>query len=248
MERVVFIVEATGERVPCLLNPESLLLQRVTGVETRTLKSGLLTAQTLADDPILFTGGGTTWLTLNLLFDVNLPEVPSDCRDVRQLTGALWQLAENAVAEGERKYPALTRLIWGKAFNFPGVIKEIAERLEYFSTEGTPQRAFIRLRMQRVAESADDLTGGALAPPPLPEDLNVPPPVLGENTLTHTVMGAEAAEGETPDCERLDQLAFEYYGDPSQWRLLAWLNDLTDPLGVPAGTALLIPSESDVQP
>jgi hypothetical protein len=248
MERVVFIVEATDEQIPCLLNPESLVLQRVSGVEKRRLKNGLLASKTLTDDPIIFTGGGTTSLTVNLLFDVNLPEVPADCTDVRQLSGPLWQLSENSVGETDRKYPALMRFIWGKAFNFPGVIKEIAERLEYFTTDGTPQRSFVRLSIQRVAESADDLSGGAIAPPPLPEDLNIPAPGLGEDTLIHTMLGTDDVENSEGDNERLDQLAFDYFGAPEHWRLLAWLNDIENPLNCPAGTELSIASVEDVQP
>lgn len=248
MERVVFIVEATGEQIPCLLNPESLLLQRQTGVAKRVLKGGLLSAQALADDPILFSGGGTTFLTINLLFDVNLPDAPPHSHDVRDLTGALWQLSENTIADGSRKTPALTRLIWGKAFNFPGVIKEISERLEYFTAEGVPQRSFIRLRMQRVAEDYEDLVGGALAPPPLPEDLNLAPPTLGEDTLSHVAIGAEASPDAPGEVERLDQLAFDYYGSPTEWRLLAWLNNIDNPLQLTLGTVLQVPSENDVQP
>ena len=29
MERVAFLVEDTGERIPCLLNPESLVVRRI---------------------------------------------------------------------------------------------------------------------------------------------------------------------------------------------------------------------------
>ena len=112
----------------------------------------------------------------------------------------------------------MTICFGGKAFNFPGVIKEIAERLEYFTADGVPQRSYIRVAMQRVAENADDLVGGALAPPSPPEDLNLPPPALSENTLTHTTLGANTAEALPGDSERLDELAFEYYGSPEYWR------------------------------
>ena len=35
MERVAFVVESTGERLGCLLNPESLVLRRLAGIRPR---------------------------------------------------------------------------------------------------------------------------------------------------------------------------------------------------------------------
>ena len=35
MERVAFIVDATGERIDCLLNPETLAVRRQAGVRPR---------------------------------------------------------------------------------------------------------------------------------------------------------------------------------------------------------------------
>lgn len=72
MERAAFLIERTGERLPCLLNPETLVVRRLAGVKPRRSVGGQLTGAGLADDPLLYTGGGTTELTLDLLFDVGL--------------------------------------------------------------------------------------------------------------------------------------------------------------------------------
>ena len=153
MERVVFVVESTQKHIPCLLNPESLLMQRRAGVETRQFNGGLVTNHNLKDDPLIFTGGGTTELTVNLLFDVNVPGMKINHRDVRRLTDPLWRLSENeSRGDKGRKRPAFVRLVCGKAFSFHGVITNIAERLEYFTAEGTPRRSFLRIRMLRVPE------------------------------------------------------------------------------------------------
>lgn len=152
MERVVFVVESTKQHIPCLLNPESLLLQRRAGVETRQFNGGLVKNYDLKDDPLIFTGGGVTELTVNLLFDVNIPGIKVSHKNVRNLTDPLWRLSENEPRGKGHKHPALVRLVWGKAFSFHGVITNIAERLEYFTAEGIPQRSFLRIRMLRVAE------------------------------------------------------------------------------------------------
>jgi nucleoid-associated protein YgaU len=41
--------------------------------------------------------------------------------------------------------------------------------------------------------------------------------------------------------ERLDWLAAQFYGDPSQWRLIAQENGIIHPLRLRAGQQLVIP-------
>ena len=60
--------------------------------------------------------------------------------------------------------------------------------------------------------------------------------------LVHQVIGGggdDAGSG-----ERLEDIAFLYYGDPSAWRLIAEANDIVDPSSVPPGTVLQIPPSS----
>jgi nucleoid-associated protein YgaU len=42
--------------------------------------------------------------------------------------------------------------------------------------------------------------------------------------------------------ERLDQIAYRYYGDPRYWRLLALANAIDDPLHISPGRLLRIPA------
>lgn len=247
MERVVFIMEESGDRIGCLLNPESLVIRRRAGVETRRLRGGLVTGSELADDPLFFTGGGVTELTLNLVFDVSLAGSTIETDDVRVLTGPLWERAENAMQNGAYGRPRLTRLIWGTAFNILCAVKSVAQRLEYFTTEGVPRRCWMRMRLLRVAERASDLAGGALPPPQLPEEMS---PELSdqmrEHSIAHELGGGEPFGPDEPlqSTERLDQLALLYYGDASLWRLLAQFNDVSDPLHLDMGARMDIPVRS----
>ena len=95
MERVVFLLEPGGERLGCMLNPESLVVKRSAGVTACPNAGGLVGGDSLADDPLLFTGGGTTEFTFDLLFDVSIEGSSIRTNDVRELTGPLWDLAEN---------------------------------------------------------------------------------------------------------------------------------------------------------
>ncbi len=45
--------------------------------------------------------------------------------------------------------------------------------------------------------------------------------------------------------DRLDNLAWRYYGDPSAWRQLAWYNDIANPLVLETGGALQIAAGND---
>jgi len=162
VERVAFLVEETNERLRCLLNPETLVLRRTAGVRPRQSSAGQVTGVGLADDPLLYTGGGRTEMDLDLLFDVTLPGSSVTSEDVRDLTAPLWQLAENSQATSGASRPPLVRLIWGKSWNIPGIVVTVAERLEYFTAAGVPRRSWLRLRLLRV--EAPTVPAAAVAP------------------------------------------------------------------------------------
>lgn len=163
MERVTFLIERSGDQLACLLNPESLVIRRKAGVRARESTSGQLTESGLTDRPLLFTGGGTTEADLKLLFDVSLTGSSITTRNVRDLTGPLWDLAENR-NRTEYGRPPLVRFIWGKTFNLPGIVVGVAERLERFTGEGIPTRSWMRMRFVRVDEDALDRRRPSSAP------------------------------------------------------------------------------------
>src|SRR5258705_7174336 len=72
MERVTFLVERTGDRIPCLLNPESLEVRRSAGIVRRRGAGGAILGNPRTDDPLVATGGGVTEYELKLLFDVDV--------------------------------------------------------------------------------------------------------------------------------------------------------------------------------
>lgn len=72
MERVTFLVERTGDRIPCLLNPEGLEVRRSAGIARRRSAGGAILGNPRTDDPLVATGGGVTDYELKLLFDVDL--------------------------------------------------------------------------------------------------------------------------------------------------------------------------------
>jgi hypothetical protein len=234
VERVAFIVDATGERVDCLLNPETLEVTRSAGVRPRQSGTGPLVGAGLADDPLLFTGGGRTELVLDLVFDLDLMVGAAAPEDVRAITSRLWQLAENSAQERGSGRPPLVRFVWGKAWNLPGVIVAIAERFDAFGDAGAPRRSWLRLRLSRVAEPAAGTAKSFEAELAAPSGA-----VAGGADAIQAVGdgGAEPGYGGV----RFDLLAAAGLGDAREWRLLADHNNIANPMEVPAGTVLSVP-------
>ncbi|GAA2396125.1 hypothetical protein [Dactylosporangium salmoneum] len=238
MERVAFIVDATGERIDCLLNPETFEVTRLAGIRASAAGGDRLVGRGRADDPVRFTGGGRTELLLDMVFDVELVESAGAPQDVRQLTARLWNLAENSAQERGAVRPPLVRLVWGKSWNVPGVVSAIAERFDAFSATGAPGRSWMRLKLLRVDEPEDgaarsfdeELAHSAIAAP----DADRPAAVQAVGG------GAGGPDGRTG--VRIDLLAAEALGSPMRWRELADHNGVADPLDVQPGSVLGVPA------
>jgi hypothetical protein len=247
MQRAAFLMEDTGDRIGCMLNPESIVIQRTAGVRARESESGPVTASGLSDDPLLFTGGGSTEVTLDLLFDVSIGGTSIDTEDVRDLTAPFFGLAEN-VADDDQIYgrPPLMRFVWGKYWNIPGIVVSVSERLEFFTETGAPRRSWLRMRFLRLAEP--------LRPPvPVPE-INLPPmadtdaiDIPPEQMIVHETVGSGSEDHPGASGERPDLLADEYLGDPAAWRWVVASEDIDDPLNIPPGTILRIPPASGIR-
>ncbi len=236
MERATFLIESTNERVTCLLNPEHMIMQRVSGIQTRQSASGQLTGRYRSDDPILYTGGGRTEITMNLLFDVSLAGSSFTSDDVRSLTRPLWDLSENKMRRASAPFyaqPPTVRFIWGKAWSIPGVVASMSERLEYFNERGMPQRSWLRLLLIRTEEDPVTYQQGSQTGI-VARDVVIPVRDTTE-ILVHEVTGA----GDTG--QRLDEIAQQYYGNASLWRMIALANNIVNPSDVAPGTALVIP-------
>lgn len=234
MERVAFLIQETGERIDCLLNPESVVMTRSAGVEARRSSGGRLTGLGLTDDPLLFTGGGRTELRLDLLFDIDLAPAHLSVTDVRQLTRPVWALAENSAETQRRRRPPLVLFLWGSAWSVSGIVTDVAERFDRFAEDGSPLRSWLRLTLVRTAVDQDAVEAPWELPRRLPAvDLTAPPvatlPVTGEGT------DPGGQQPGTPDISpaRLGLLAKVALGSELLWKHLLAYNDVDDPLQIP---------------
>lgn len=258
MEKVAFLVEETGQSIGCLLNPETVVMTRTAGVEPRRSAGGRLTGAGLADDPLLFTGGGRTELRLDLLFDVDLAPAHTPVTDVRQMTRPVWRLAENSAEVQRQRRPPAVRFVWGRAWNVPGVVTEVAERFDRFGADGSPLRSWLRLVFVRIGSAADEEGGEAfeLAARLPAVDLTAPPvgavTVLGDGTDAGDLAGEAGAEaptaGEPPAVPptELGLLSQAAFGTPLLWKLLLEYNGVDDPTRFSG--PLAVPPMGEVRP
>jgi hypothetical protein len=87
---------------------------------------------------LFYTGGGTTEINLDLLFDIAIGGSTIATEDVRDLTRPLWELAEGSPEENGFSRPPVVRFVWGKAWNIPAIVVAVAERLENSHPMGSP--------------------------------------------------------------------------------------------------------------
>jgi len=245
MEHAAFLIEDSGARIPCLLNPASVVVRRAAGVRPRFSVGGPLTGAGVSDSPLLFTGGGTTEITMDLLFDVSLARSDPPPENVRELTEPLWRLAENETQPGEYGRPPAVRFVWGKAWNIPGVVVAVSERLEYFTQAGTPQRSWLRLRMLRITSDEAEPTAPVTTPAEPGEGTDVwgpgdfPTPVNESDVRRYDLIGDGEGAAERPDA-----IAAACGFAPEDWPAIMEFSGVDDPTALQAGQTLRIPPSS----
>lgn len=166
--------------------------------------------------PLLFGGGGSRTLQLELFFDVTEPIDGQEIKDVRDLTNAVAALARK-VKDGS---PPVCEIHWGAKthgsdFPFKGVVTSLGQRFTYFRPTGEPVRAVVNLTFLEYKKPGEDQRET-------------------DPELTTRVV----RRGDT-----VTSLATEAYRDPSLWRVIAQANGIDDPRGLDReiGRVLTIP-------
>jgi hypothetical protein len=251
MERAAFLIEKTGQTISCLLNPENVQMRRQAGIQPRYSITGKVSGGTTNEDPLLYAGGGRTELDLQLLFDVDLTmsgsSITTGTEDVRDLTQPLWKMTGKLVGESATGDIPLVHFIWGKAWKIPGLISNIAERLEQFTNIGVPRRSWVHLRMIKVTQlskpASSSLQAQARKKSPTLSDLEQA--VAMDKVITYNTSSAGDDLNANTGAQ-LPILAHRYLGNAEWWPLLARFNNVENPSRILAGTVLRIPVISEL--
>ena len=118
-----------------------------------------------------------------------------------------------------RREPPLVMFVWGK-FNFTGKLASVNATFDLFRKDGTPARADVVVSIKERPDETVPTNPTSGGPP-------------GRRSRT-------IIEGDT-----LQGVAFRELGDANLWRVIAEMNDIDDPMDVPAGAVVLVPSTDD---
>jgi hypothetical protein len=163
-----------------------------------------------------FKGGGASTLTMELFFDTY--EMGDD---VRKYTNKVWELMaidsdlkDPTTAKGR---PPLVQFQWGPVISFKAVITNLTQKFTMFKSDGTPVRATLTVTFQEAEEAGR---------------------FPFQNPTTGSKPGFKVRIVREGEC--LDWIAFEEYGDPNMWRLIAQANNIENPKRLFPGQALSI--------
>ena len=201
-------VEPAGEPISVQFNPTSYSV-------AKTVKWDAQANTSLNAPLLLFGGGGTRTLTLELFFDVTEPVDGQEFKDVRDLTDAVAALSRKIK---DNAAPPVCEINWGAKthgsdFPFTGVVTSFTQRFTHFASSGEPVRAFLTLTFSERGKPGEDLRDT-------------------DPELTTRVV----KRGDT-----LTSIATEVYRDPTLWRVIAQANDLDDPRRPQIGQVLTVP-------
>jgi hypothetical protein len=163
-----------------------------------------------------FSQGGSQTLKLQLFFDTY-----ADGTDVREHTDPLWRMmminTDKTNPRSNKSEPPPVSFQWG-GLNFVAVITNMSQKFTLFLKDGTPVRTVVDITLEQLGDEEDyprqNPTSGG-----------------GEAHKTRIVQAGE----------RIDLIAFDEYGDATEWRRIAEANALTHPLRLRPGQRLVIP-------
>lgn len=165
-----------------------------------------------------FGGGDAQKLGLDLLFD----DSDRDGGDVREITNSLFaaMAVDQAYASGKNSgRPPMIEFGWGATTTFKAVVDSLSVQYLLFRPNGTPVRAKATISMLQAE------------------------PSVGKGPQNPTTRGVAGLRTHVVrDGDNIQGIAHAAYGDPTLWRRIAEANGIDDPLRLPRGTVLSIPT------
>jgi nucleoid-associated protein YgaU len=136
--------------------------------------------------------------------------------DIETLFSCCRPLEETLGGNGKVATPPFVLFTWGEV-TLHAFVKQVSVKYTLFKPDGTPIRATANLTLQEIPKelARQNPTSGGLSP-----------------MRTRTVVAGDS----------LASIAFSEYGEPRLWRALAEVNRIDDPMRLPTGTRLMVPT------
>lgn len=166
---------------------------------------------------VTFQQGGPQTISLQLHFDSQ-----ADGKDVRGFTAPLWKMMmidqQTKNSRSGKSQPPPVMFEWGK-LHFKAIITSMTEKFTLFTDKGIPLRCQVDISLQQYLDEA-----------------SVPPQTSGQTG------GGQTAPKNTRiiQGERMDHVASQNGGSPSDYRKIASDNNIDNPNKVPPGKQLKI--------
>lgn len=160
--------------------------------------------------------GDARVLSMELFFDTYETEGPDGAPlPVTDVTDRIYRLLDVTV----RGRPRFCTFAWG-TFRFPCLLESVGGRFTLFTPRGTPVRATLSVVFREYHPEDDQAREN--------------PTATGSYVRTYTVRSGDTLPG----------IAAQQRRDPAEWRTIAEANGIDDPLRLPPGLFLTIPSPS----
>jgi hypothetical protein len=158
-----------------------------------------------------FGGGLPMTYKLSLLLDSSLDGPDASIKD--QANKLMQAMHGNGSA------PKFVEFSWGSVKLPKAAPVAISIHYVLFRPNGEPVRAFVDLELAQAEDSA--------------------PAGKAQNPTTRALAGLRSRI--VSDGDSLPSIAYEAYGDPTRWRVIAEVNGIDDPLALRRGSTLTIP-------
>lgn len=170
--------------------------------------------------PPEFNGPEPSKMTLEMFFDATSARDGSVVQAVETLFSCC--VATKKSASQKKPTPPVVVLHWGTISSFPAFVTSVSAKFTLFNSDGTPIRAVCNV-------SFDEMPG---------ERFRKQNPTSGSQEVrrVHRTIAGDS----------LASVAYAEYGDPAAWRALAVFNEIDDPLRVPTGSVLLLPTSEEL--
>lgn len=208
-----YLETESGGRVDCMFNPTTFAFATQNRWESDQIPG--------KDTPSMrYAGGGGGSFSLSLIFDTTDvgKSVTVHTNKLLTLMEVDTKLAGYDKAKNNGR-PPWVKFHWGTHLHsFKSVISSATVTFTYFSNEGLPLRANVELSLDQYEPDANWGPQNPTSGTPQPN-------------RTHRVQVGDS----------LDRIAARYYGDSTQWRDIANLNGIADPLDLAPGRLISIP-------
>jgi nucleoid-associated protein YgaU len=166
-----------------------------------------------------FSGAEPSKLALEMFLDASDTQDDSVVKIVEQLFACCVPTDETHRAKAG--CPPWVVFHWGAVTSFTAYVKSVSVKYTLFTPGGMPIRGTATVNLEEIAgeQAGQNPTSGALTA-----------------RKVHTVVAGDS----------LPSIAWQEYGDPTIWRVIAAANDIDDPLRLRAGTTLLLPAAEEL--